>query len=469
MTRPDNTAKLVSKLPADAVVSLLTATADWVLVIDKSGVVQSVEHNAKPDLIGDIDKWAGQSWFDTVTSESRPKLESLLKDANTKRPGRWRQVNHPVDDGPDVPVRYTSIALKAGKVLAVGQDLSDVAELQQRIISAQQSIEGDFARRTQTETRYQLLFDMSAEAFLIIDAASGKIREANPAAGRLLGKHIAPLIGSHFPHGFDAESTHTIENVLRRAQNAGRADDAAVRTADGNSTFLVSASMLRDRRDSTFFVRLAPMGDSAETFDHLQNALISPMMANLPDGFVVCDVDGKIVAANEAFATMTQCPSVEHVVGETLERWLGRTGIDQRILIANIKEHGSVPRFATVVVGDQGASTQVEIAAAAVDDIRFPFMIFVLRSIEGRMSVANAAQRVPQRAAPLAELVGRVPLKELVRESTDLVERLCIEAALELTSDNRASAAEMLGVSRQSLYVKLRRFGLADSSAVSDD
>jgi DNA-binding NtrC family response regulator len=59
--------------------------------------------------------------------------------------------------------------------------------------------------------------------------------------------------------------------------------------------------------------------------------------------------------------------------------------------------------------------------------------------------------------------VGRVPLKELVRESTDMIERLCIEAALELTGDNRASAAEILGLSRQSLYAKLNRHGLAES------
>jgi hypothetical protein len=49
-----------------------------------------------------------------------------------------------------------------------------------------------------------------------------------------------------------------------------------------------------------------------------------------------------------------------------------------------------------------------------------------------------------------------------VRESTDLIEKLCIEAALDLTGDNRASAAEVLGLSRQSLYAKLRRYGLGD-------
>ena len=56
-------------------------------------------------------------------------------------------------------------------------------------------------------------------------------------------------------------------------------------------------------------------------------------------------------------------------------------------------------------------------------------------------------------------------LAALVREATDVIERLCIEAALELTGDNRASAAEMLGLSRQSLYVKLRRYGLGDLPA----
>jgi DNA-binding NtrC family response regulator len=59
-------------------------------------------------------------------------------------------------------------------------------------------------------------------------------------------------------------------------------------------------------------------------------------------------------------------------------------------------------------------------------------------------------------------LVVNHSLKEMVREATDVIERLCIEAALELTGDNRASAAEMLGLSRQSLYVKLRRYGLGD-------
>jgi DNA-binding NtrC family response regulator len=65
----------------------------------------------------------------------------------------------------------------------------------------------------------------------------------------------------------------------------------------------------------------------------------------------------------------------------------------------------------------------------------------------------------------LTELVGRVTLKELVRQSTDVIERLCIETALTMTGDNRASAAEMLGLSRQSFYMKLHRYGLGELRA----
>lgn len=90
----------------------------------------------------------------------------------------------------------------------------------------------------------------------------------------------------------------------------------------------------------------------------------------------------------------------------------------------------------------------------------------MIRNVERRLSAQpRATHELPRSVEQLTELVGRVPLKDLVRETTDVIERLCIEAALELTNDNRASAAEILGLSRQSLYVKLRRYGLGDLGA----
>ena len=62
------------------------------------------------------------------------------------------------------------------------------------------------------------------------------------------------------------------------------------------------------------------------------------------------------------------------------------------------------------------------------------------------------------------DLVGTASLKELVSATSDVVEKMCIETAVRLTGNNRVAAAEMLGLSRQSLYVKLRKHGLINSA-----
>ena len=120
--------------------------------------------------------------------------------------------------------------------------------------------------------------------------------------------------------------------------------------------------------------------------------------------------------------------------------------------------------FATTLRGELGLSTEVEISAVQVPDPTETVLGFVIRSVGRRLpATASAGEReLPRSPEQLTELIGRVPLKDIVRETTDVIERLCIEAALELTGDNRASAAEMLGLSRQSLYLKLHRYGLGE-------
>lgn len=59
---------------------------------------------------------------------------------------------------------------------------------------------------------------------------------------------------------------------------------------------------------------------------------------------------------------------------------------------------------------------------------------------------------------PLTAKLGETPLKVLVSETVVVIERHFIEAALANTDGNRSAAAKMLGLSRQSLYVKLARY-----------
>jgi transcriptional regulator PpsR len=120
--------------------------------------------------------------------------------------------------------------------------------------------------------------------------------------------------------------------------------------------------------------------------------------------------------------------------------------------------------FATTLRSGLGAETEVEISAVSVPEGDAPCLAFSIRSVGRRLAplAARVGRELPRSVDQLTELIGRVPLKDIVRETADVIERLCIEAALKLTGDNRASAAEMLGLSRQSLYVKLHRYGMGE-------
>ena len=117
--------------------------------------------------------------------------------------------------------------------------------------------------------------------------------------------------------------------------------------------------------------------------------------------------------------------------------------------------------FATELRAFSGLSINVEIDAVRLSDKDATFALFV-RDVERlrQEETPSASLGLAGSVSGLSHLVGRMPMKDIVGETVDMIERRCIQAALTLTQNNRASAAEMLGVSRQSLYVKLRRFGM---------
>jgi transcriptional regulator PpsR len=183
----------------------------------------------------------------------------------------------------------------------------------------------------------------------------------------------------------------------------------------------------------------------------------------MPDAFVVTDADLGILAMNPAFLDLVRIPTQEQAIGRSLETYLGRPGIDRPVLMETLRTHGAARNFNTIIRTQFLDTEDVEVSAVAASDNGQPFYGFSIRGVS-RRDAATAASPLsfPRSAADMSELVGRASLKEIVRDTTDLVERLCIEAALQLTGDNRASAAELLGLSRQSLYSKLHRFGMGN-------
>ena len=463
-------------LDAEGTASLISAAADIALVVDGDGVIRDLAVNSEElsrELAGG--EWFGRPWLDTVTEESRPKVEALMRDAAARATPRWRHINQVAAlGGASVPILFSAVRLgKADRAVAFGRDLRAVSTLQQRLMEAQRSVERDYARLRQAETRYRLLFQMSPEPVLVVDAATQKVVEVNPAAGRLFGKAARRAVGRPFPEAFEARSQPAVQSLLSGVRAAARADDVRARlAAEGKPEVVVSASLFRQDDVVSILVRLSPV-PAANAADPIAlpkaKTKLLKLVEGVPDGFVVTGQDGRVLNANAAFLEMAQLAVEEQALGESLERWFGPPAVELEVLIASLRQRGSVRLFAATLRGEYGASTEVEISAVTVMNGGQPCFGFAIRDVGMRLpppSKGGHGVRTPLRSVEqLTELIGRVPLKDLVREATDVIERLCIEAALDLTSDNRASAAEMLGLSRQSLYVKLRRYGLGDSGA----
>ncbi|MEO8937101.1 MAG: transcriptional regulator PpsR [Burkholderiaceae bacterium] len=339
----------------------------------------------------------------------------------------------------------------------------DAADAQRRLLDAQASLDRDYGRLRELETRYRYLLNSASDAILLFDAAHRRIFEVNPAACHRLASSAAALIGSPVTSivgpGGDLVLTRKLDALIAGADAAA----FPLVLADGNSV-MATASLFRQDGAPVFMLYLdVPAGRSrSQARETAADRGFADYFAKSPDATVLTDRSGKIVQANSAFLELVQVATERQVRGASLGRWLGRTSVDLGVLVTNLRQRGSIKLFATHLRAEHGALSEVEISAVAIGDDGL--LGFAMRDVGRRLSAVHGARDdLPKSVAQLTELVGRLPMKDIVGNTTGLIEQMCIRAALELTRDNRAAAAELLGLSRQSLYVKLRRYEMLDS------
>jgi PAS domain-containing protein len=369
---------------------------------------------------GGIETWVGRMWADTVSDGASDRVRGMLHDARASGVSAFRVVNQRFPNGLELPVEYSTIRLggEAG-LIAIGKNQSTVTELQNRLIAAQQAREQDYWKLRDVETRYRMLFDTSNEAVLIVRADGFNVVEANLAALRTLS-----ITDSLIPPALE---------------NAGYG-----------------------------------------------NLPVDALFDRLPDAHVIIDLEGTVLRANTAFLDLVQVGSMGLVIGERIGRWLSRPGADIAVLISAVRRHHYVRLFTTTLQSELSSEMEVEISAAGERDEDCRFVSLLIRDISRRIALSGAGgaadlgeRHVPKHAAggqtllaalgTMADDLGETSLPALVKETVGLVERHYIEAALERTDGNRTATAELLGLSRQSLYMKLNRYGLDTESQAALD
>lgn len=451
-------AETIGSLDAESCARVIAASSDVAMIIDRDGVIRDIAISAADMPADSFAEFVERRWIDTVTSESRPKVAEMLNDARGQRAFRWREVNQQLPQG-SIPLRYVAVeAGQDGKVIALGRDLRAAAKLQQKLLEAQQTMERDYARLRQAETRYRVLFQMASEAVLIVDPGTKKIVEANPAAGSLLAMDYHSLAAKPFTKLFHPESRDAVLALLAASGPTIPTEPLAVRLHDGRAGFNATASLFRQDRTTHALVSLsAAKAEPGAAVPDSKMKLLR-VLDRMPDAFVVADSALAIVDVNVAFLELAQLGSKDAVRGQPLDRFVGRPGVDMRVFVDNLRDHGWVRNFQTVARTAFGYQEDVEVSAVLIQEGRDVTYGLVIRRLRAEVPTPSLPSReLPRTAEQLMQLVGRVSLREIVAETTEVIERMCIEAALNLTGNNRASAAEILGLSRQSLYSKMNR------------
>jgi transcriptional regulator PpsR len=445
----------------EAMRTIIAMTSDIALVVSAEGIVRDVYFGDDLKAANDPSAWSGRRIESLVTEESRMKVADMLARARTDEPPRWREINHLVPEGEDFPVRYAALRTgKEGEVILLGRDLRMVAQLQKRLVQAQLTMEQDYERIRQIETRYRVLFETTQEALVIVSAETGRIVDANSAAGRIFGLEIRELTNRLLAARFEAEAQALVTEALAAVRETGRERSITVRGRDDRQTLSLDILLFRSVNETLFLCRLTPQAAEDNPNADLERAL-GTLFRQGGDAIVITDAGGRIRWANTAFLALTDAPMSESVRDASLGDFLGRPLIDLNVMMQNARERGRLSVYATTVRSAYGVSVPVEISATYLADLRPAGFGFVLRDVSRAAASRPSGAPVSSEAVEnIIDLVGSTPLRELVRGTTDVVEKLCIETALKLTGNNRASAAEMLGLSRQSLYVKLRKYGL---------
>jgi transcriptional regulator PpsR len=447
----------------DLLVEIISTASDIALHVSRDGVVNSVLVNPHHRSFGTLSHWEGRQVREVLTDESIPKFDRRMAQLRDASEGTSLAVEVTHSDGANLefPIRYALHRLpKDDSVLMLGRDLRAIAEIQQKLISVQLALEKDYEAQREIDTRYRVLMEMTRDAIVLVSLASGRISDLNGAAATLLGGTRADLLGASVAQEFVGRRRGELLETMANLATADAAAPVEMLSRRSNRRVMMVPLVFRAAGERLLLCRLDQAEDGAAAQDELTEGL-QRLYHEGVDGVVFTDRDGLIRGANEAFLNLTDSPNLAAVRGRSMADFLARGMVDLKVLLDNARRSGRMRLYATRLQTVFSAQVSVEISATWLNDRPAPLLGMVVRDASRLEALRRPGPTGgDENTSSVVELVGSSKLKDIVAETADVVERMCIETAVELTRNNRVAAAEMLGLSRQSLYVKLRKYGL---------
>ncbi|MEO1703536.1 MAG: transcriptional regulator PpsR [Pseudomonadota bacterium] len=458
-----DTNNVFASLDAKSINALAAIGADITLILTGQGDIIDVAYADQTLDRYNLNDWVGRKWSSVVTEECHNKIEQLLDENAQNGTTRKRQVNHPAAGQPDLPVEYSLLSVEGLPYkVAVGDDLRRLSQLQQQLVKVQVQLEAEYRRIREAEGRYRTIFHKSELPIIVVDGETGNVVDLNLSATNFMRITAAKVIGKTVQSTVHRDSRAQLAEAINASRHGGSRQHAKLQLNDGLA-IEATVEPYRENGKSNVMITLQPTGSGAD-----KNLQTVDMIAldSFPEALVIINRDGAILNPNERFLDLIHMMNRSLIIDRNLNSWLGASPVDLQVLLSRVKDEGQVRQFSTVIRDEIGTTTPIFVSAARYEgDEKIGVVITENQRRETQFSVPSPSSE--NGTSDFSQLVGRVPLKELIREAADVIEKMCIEAALRQTDNNRASAADMLGLSRQSLYIKLKRHNLEDFDAES--
>ncbi|WP_294624118.1 transcriptional regulator PpsR [uncultured Roseovarius sp.] len=452
---------------------VLEQSSDISVYLDADSTVQGISVNPESASLGCLDHWVGRSFKDFLTSESVAKFAQRLTDLAKSTEGVVRaiELNHMDNAKWEFPVRYTLHRIDDdGGLLLIGRDMQPLAEVQQRLVQEQLARERDQQLLRSEKTLFRVVLEESETPIIIVDPEKARIHEINSAAAALLGSKSDTLEGNLFPQSFEGRRRGEFMDALQAAANSESARSVEVVSRRNGRVLSLRPKYFRAAGELMLLCVLEPTDDSDIAGPEFAQSLVS-LYAASTDAIVLIDGKGFVREANEAFLVMVDAMQLRDVQDQSLSEFLMRGSVDLKLLLESAAKKGRVRHYSAQLKSGVGTRTPVDISISSFrqrgGELAFGLIVRDTSSIQ-LPDVEDKNVMVSEEAMRnVMDLVGTASLKDLVSATSDVVEKMCIETAVQMTNNNRVAAAEMLGLSRQSLYVKLRKYGLLE--AAKDD
>jgi len=435
--------------------AFVSLSSDIALVIDEAGIVTAVAQDELAPMSATAQQWVGRHWAETVTGDTRSKIESLLADATRGGLARRREVNLASEPGADLPVAYTALRLgERGPVLAVGRDLRSMAAIQQRFLETQQAVELSYWRARHNEVRHRLLYQVATDAVLTVDARDQCVLALNASALGLLQADGGAAPGQAIATQFDARSRPSVAALLARALAGNEPVEALARLAGSHTSVdLVASRPPGAAGGSLVLLHLRraepPLDDQLGV-----GSALARHVDGTAEGIVITDSQGRVREANLAFVQMAQATDVAALIGQPLQTWLPDSAL---AVLHRVCAEGLAPHQRVALRRPDASHLPLDMAGALLADVGGGDVGFTLRPCFTDSLAADArAAALAQAIAALADELGKVALPELLQQVQALAGRHLVLSALDRHTGDPTAAAQLLGISPEQL-AELRR------------